>query len=44
MADPIIEINDDSFEAQVLQSDKPVLVDFWAPVVRPLQGHRTDNR
>lgn len=29
MADPI-EVTDESFEAQVLKSDKPVLVDFWA--------------
>jgi thioredoxin 1 len=25
-----IEINDANFEEKVLQSDKPVLVDFWA--------------
>ncbi|MFQ5972367.1 MAG: thioredoxin TrxA [Alphaproteobacteria bacterium] len=25
-----IKISDDSFEADVLKSDKPVLVDFWA--------------
>jgi thioredoxin 1 len=25
-----IEINDNNFEEVVLQSDKPVLVDFWA--------------
>ena len=25
-----INITDDSFEAEVLQSDKPVVVDFWA--------------
>jgi thioredoxin 1 len=29
MAKPI-EITDSSFEAEVLQSDKPVVVDFWA--------------
>ncbi len=29
MAEPII-ISDDQFESQVLNSDKPVLVDFWA--------------
>ena len=25
-----IDITDDSFEAEVIQSDKPVVVDFWA--------------
>lgn len=25
-----IELTDDNFEAEVLKSDKPVLVDFWA--------------
>ena len=29
MAKPIV-ITDESFQADVLQSDKPVLVDFWA--------------
>ena len=26
----VIQINEDAFEAEVLQSEKPVLVDFWA--------------
>lgn len=26
----IIEIREDNFEKEVLQSDRPVLVDFWA--------------
>lgn len=30
MADNIINTSDASFEADVLKSDKPVLVDFWA--------------
>ena len=30
MSDQIVHISDDSFEADVLQSDKPVLLDFWA--------------
>ena len=25
-----IELTDDNFEAEVLKSDKPVLIDFWA--------------
>ncbi|MBQ4834123.1 thioredoxin TrxA [Pseudoalteromonas sp. MMG010] len=30
MSEKIIQITDDSFEADVLQSGQPVLVDFWA--------------
>ncbi|GLP97446.1 thioredoxin TrxA [Paraferrimonas sedimenticola] len=30
MNDKIIQLSDDSFEADVLQSQQPVLVDFWA--------------
>lgn len=29
------EITDQTFEAQVLQSDKPAIVDFWAPWCMP---------
>lgn len=27
----VMDINKENFETMVLQSDKPVLVDFWAP-------------
>ena len=30
MSDKIVHTNDDTFEADVLRSDKPVLLDFWA--------------
>ena len=29
------ELNDGSFDAEVLQSSQPVLVDFWAPTCPP---------
>ncbi len=31
MTEKIFEVNEKNFEAEVLQSDKPVMIDFWAP-------------
>jgi len=54
MAGAINEVTDTNFQAEVLENDKPVLVDFWAPwcgpcrIVAPhleeLAGEREDLR